>query len=741
MHKLFLRKSFPIYKQLDAMDCGPTCLRMVAKYYGRSISLDFLRHKSEYGKEGVSMLGLANAAESIGFKTMGAKLSFEQLVSEAPLPAILHWKQYHFVVLTPGSSESNLIVADPAKGLIKLKKNEFCRNWISTSESSLQKGTVLLLETTPTFRTMNLEVAESNGNRKIDREYLFSYVIEHKVYFFQILLGLLVGSLLQVVFPFLTQSIVDNGINTQNIGYIQIILAAQLMLLFSQTAIEFIRSRILLHISTRINVSLLSGFWSKLLKLPIQFFDSKHPGDIIQRISDHQRIENFLTGTALNTLFSVFTFLVFSFVLLSYNQSIFIIFLVGSLIYLLWIQLFLRYRRSLDYQRFALSSKENTATLQLVYGMQEIKLNNAENTYRWKWEKLQAGLFKLNFKSLLLTQYQQVGAFFINQGKNILITFVVAKLVIDGSLTLGMMLAIQYIIGQLNTPIEQLVGFAQQAQDAKISIERLNDIHTLEDEEPLQKTFSYNLPLDRGINLKNINFTYPGAGNEPVLKNINLEIPEGKVTAIVGMSGSGKTTLLKLLLRYYEHYEGEITLGSLNYRNISPKYWRSQIGAVMQDVFIFNDSVLRNITVVDHSVDNERLINACRMSNILSYIESLPLGFFTKLGAEGKGLSGGQKQRLGIARAIYKSPDFIFFDEATNSLDSNNERMILENLQEFFEGRTVVVVAHRLSTVKNADKIVVLDDGEIVEEGTHSELSLKKGKYYELVKNQLELGN
>jgi ATP-binding cassette subfamily B protein len=714
---------------------------MVAKYYGRSISLEYLRNKSEYGKEGVSMLGLANAAESIGFRTTGAKLSFDQLVSEVPLPAILHWQQYHFVVLTPESSKSSLIIADPEKGLLKLKKEEFCRNWFSTSENSFQKGTVLLLETLPTFRELNLEDAEVTSDGTIDKAYLFSYIKEHKFYFFQILLGLLVGSLLQVVFPYLTQSIVDTGINTQNIGFIQIILAAQLMMLFSQTAIDFVRSRILLHISTRINISLLSGFWSKLLKLPIQYFDSKHPGDIMQRISDHQRIENFLTGTALNTLFSVFTLVVFSFVLLSYNLFVFIIFIFGSLLYLFWIQLFLRYRRKLDYQRFSLSSKESNATLQLVYGMQEIKLNNAENAYRWQWEKLQAGLFKLNFKSLLLTQYQQVGAFFINQGKNILITFVVAKLVIDGSLTLGMMLAIQYIIGQLNAPIEQLVGFTQQAQDAKISIERLNDIHSLVDEEPVQRTFSYSLPLEQGITLRNVNFTYPGAGNEPVLKNLNLEIPQGKVTAIVGMSGSGKTTLLKLLLRYYEHYKGEITLGPLNYKNISPKYWRSHIGAVMQDVFIFNDNILKNITVVNHNIDNDRLINACRTANILSYIESLPLGFFTKLGAEGKGLSGGQKQRLAIARAVYKSPKFIFFDEATNSLDSNNERVILENLQEFFEGRTVIVVAHRLSTVKNADKIVVLDNGEIVEEGTHSELSLKKGRYYELVKNQLELGN
>jgi ATP-binding cassette, subfamily B, bacterial len=753
-------KSFPLYKQLDAMDCGPTCLRMVSKYYGRSISLDYLRNKSQYGKQGVSMLGLADAAESIGLKSIGAKLNFEQLINDAPLPAIIHWDQYHFVILTPGASKNKLIIADPAKGLITLNREDFLKHWISTTENETGKGTTLLLESTPAFKQMDFSDNGEAQKSKIGWGYLFRYIKEHRQYFFQILLGLLIGSMLQLIFPYLTQSIVDTGINTQNLHFIQIVLAAQLMLLFSQTVVEFIRSRILLHISTRINISLLSGFWAKLLKLPMQFFDSKHPGDIIQRIGDHHRIESFLTGTALNTFFSIFNLIIFSFVLLSYNSSIFIIFATGSFLYLFWIQFFLKYRRKLDYQRFAIASKENNATMQLVYGMQEIKLNNAENTYRWAWEGLQAGLFKLNFKSLSLTQYQQVGAFFINQGKNILITFVVAKLVIEGSLTLGMMLAIQYIIGQLNSPIEQLVGFTQQAQDAKISLERLNDIHSLEDEEapsnsPKGGELRHDLPEQHSIIIKNLSFTYPGAGNEPVLKDINLIIPQGKVTAIVGMSGSGKTTLIKLLLRFYENYKGEIKFGvandpplgdggrggGTNFKSISPKYWRSISGAVMQDSFIFNDNIYKNITVTDAKTDNERLIHACKTANILPFIESLPLGFYTKLGAEGNGISGGQKQRLSIARAVYKNPQFIFFDEATNSLDANNEKTILENLQQFFQGKTVVVVAHRLSTVKNADKIVVLENGEIVEEGTHAELAFKKGKYYELVKNQLELGN
>lgn len=723
------------------MDCGPTCLRMVAKYYGRSVSLDYLRNKAQYGKEGVSMLGLADAAESIGLKSVGAKLTIEQLINDAPLPAIIHWDQYHFVVLTPGASKNKFIIADPANGLIKLNREEFMRRWVTTNENDTGKGITLLLESTPAFKQMDFTDHAQKLKNKIGWSFLFNYLKEHKAYFSQILLGLLLGSIIQLIFPYLTQSIVDTGINTQNLNFIQIVLAAQLMLLFSQTVVEFIRSRILLHISTRINISLLSGFWCKLLKLPMQFFDSKHPGDIIQRIGDHHRIESFLTGTTLNTFFSIINLILFSFVLLSYNVTIFLIFVTGSFLYFGWIQFFLRYRRKIDYQRFAISAKENNATMQLVYGMQEIKLNNAENTYRWAWEGLQASLFKLNFKSLSFSQYQQIGAFFINQSKNILITFIVARLVIEGQLTMGMMLAIQYIIGQLNSPIEQLIGFTQQAQDAKISLERLNDIHALEDEEPLHKEYNHALPTTHDIQIKNLSFTYPGAGNEPVLKNINLHIPQGKVTAIVGMSGSGKSTLVKILLRFYDTYTGDINLGNANFNTISPKYWRSISGAVMQDPFIFNDTIRKNITVTDDKVDKEQLLHACNTANILSFIDGLPLGFYTKLGAEGNGISGGQKQRLSIARAVYKNPEFIFFDEATNSLDANNEKVILENLRQFFKSRTVIIVAHRLSTVRDADNIIVLHNGEVAEEGSHSELTLLKGKYYELVKNQLELGN
>jgi ATP-binding cassette subfamily B protein len=477
------------------------------------------------------------------------------------------------------------------------------------------------------------------------------------------------------------------------------------------------------------------------MRLPLHFFYAKQTGDILQRINDHHRIESFITGTALQTLFSVINLLVFSIVLLIYNTTVFVVFVIGSVLYFLWIRIFLKYRRTLDYKKFAVASRENSVTMQLIQGMQEIKLNDAEHLKRWEWEGIQASLFKLNFKSLSLNQYQQAGAFFVNEGKNILITYLVAKSVLDGQLTLGAMVAIQYIIGQLNSPVEQLIGFTQQAQDAKISLERLNEIHQQEDEEPVNKQFLKSLPEDMTITLKDFSFTYMGAGNAPVLKNINLVIPHGKTTAIVGMSGSGKTTLVKVLLKLYDAYQGEIKVGEADLRRLSPKFWRRQLGSVMQDGFIFSDSIANNIAVGDENPVHEKLVHACKVANILSFIESMPLGFNTKIGAEGNGISAGQKQRILIARAVYKDPSFIFFDEATNALDSNNERAIMENLSEFFKGKTVVVVAHRLSTVRDADKIIVLENGEIVEEGDHNVLAEEKGKYYELVKNQLELGN
>ena len=740
-------KSFTHCHQHDAMDCGPTCLRMVAKYYGKNFTLNSLRNISGFSKEGVSLLGIGEAAEKIGFRSMGVQLTAAQLIKEVKEPCILHWDQNHFVVFV-GCSRSflrrddSIKIADPGKkSIITLTKEEFKQHWLSNKENGEELGTALLLEPTAAFYSQPEEKDKKIGFGMISR-----YLWMHKKLLWQLIIGLAAGSLLQLIFPFLTQSIVDVGINTRNLSFITIILVAQLMLFFSRTVIEFIRSRILLFISTRINLSILSDFWIKLMKLPISFFDTKMTGDIMQRLGDHHRIESFLTGTVLNTLFSLVNLVIFSVVLLLYDYRIFLIYVVSTLLYYGWIKIFLRFRRRLDYQSFAISSKANSETMQLIQGMQEIKLNNAEQLRRWKWERLQAGIFKLSFKRLSISQYQQAGTFFINEGKNIIISFIVAQAVVNGQLTLGAMLAIQYIIGQLNSPIEQLIGFVQSAQDAKISLERLNEIHQLKDEEATAEdgelTTTVNvLPENKSVAFENVSFTYAGAGNEPVLKNLHLQIPAAKTTAIVGMSGSGKTTILKLLLKFYDTSNGGIKIGAGDLKYISPKFWRSQCGAVMQDGFIFNDSIAKNIAVSDEVPDYKRLVHAAQVANILPFIEAMPLGFNTKIGAEGNGISAGQKQRILIARVVYKNPEYIFFDEATNALDANNEKVIMENLQEFFKGKTVVVVAHRLSTVKNADNIIVLENGLICESGPHEKLATQKGKYFELVKNQLELGS
>jgi ATP-binding cassette, subfamily B, bacterial len=737
---------FPFYQQLDQMDCGPTCLRMIAKHHGRNLNLQKLRDASGFSREGVSLLGISEAAESVGFRTLAVKVPFEKLIQDAPLPCVIHWQQNHFVVLVEAKKSSPLsgrgaggevLLADPGKGLRKMSQEDFCEHWATSQEEGKPVGVALLVEPTPAF-------FESEDDKKtgLDFSYLLKYLWSYKKLLLQLAVGLLVGSGLQLVFPFLTQSIVDVGIQTRNLNFIYVMLAAQLMLFASRTVVEFIRSWILLHISIRINLSILSDFLIKLMKLPMSFFDTKMFGDIMQRIGDHSRIEQFLTGQTLSTLFSLVNLLIFGVVLGMYSMTIFTIFMIGSILYAFWVILFLKERRKLDFKMFDVSAKNQGSLVQLIQGMQEIKLANAEHLKRWEWERIQTKMFQFQTKGLALNQYQQAGAFFLNEGKNILITFFTAKAVVDGQLTLGTMLAVQYIIGQLNAPIESLIQFVQSAQSAKISLERLNEIHNLDDEEKDDQTKAPMVAGYQGasISLKNLSFTYPGAGNEPVLKNINLEIPQGKVTAIVGMSGSGKTTLLKLLLKFYD-IKGDIKVGNSPFESFRANHWRGKCGVVMQDGFIFSDTIARNIALGDETTNIDKLYHACEVANILEFIESLPLGFNTKIGSEGNGISQGQKQRLLIARAVYKEPDYLFFDEATNALDANNEKKILENLEEFFHGRTVIVVAHRLSTVKNADQIVVLHKGEIIETGTHESLTQKRGEYFDLVKNQLELGN
>lgn len=727
--------SFPITFQHDSMQCGIACLQMICKHFGREYSLDFLSKLCFATNEGVSLLGIDDAANKLGLKTLCVKASMDEL-DKISLPAILHWNQKHFVVLYKIKKGRKYYIADPGKGLTTHTNKEMQEHWLSTNS----KGVAMMLEPTPHF--YDTKNASGVGEKEIHSfRFLYGYVRRYYKYFGMIAVGLALGSIIQLVLPFLTQAIVDKGIKHQDLNIILLILFGQLMLTISRTFIDFLRRWILLRISMKINISLISDFFIKLLKLPMSFFDTKLLGDLMQRMNDHGRVNNFLTHNVLNIVFSLLTLIVFSVVLVIYDKFVFLVFLIGSMLYGGWIALFLKRRKVIDYELFEQQAINNNRTYEFITSMQEIKLQDCEQRKRQEWEHIQKDLFKIQQKSLRLQQQEEAGGIFINELKNIAITVMSAAAVIEGNMTLGMMLAVQYIIGQLCSPVEQLMDFFYSIQDVKISLERINEIHSMEDENGKAGLLTSIEQKSKGINIQNVIFKYNPHVLTKTIDHVDIQIPQGKVTAIVGASGSGKTTLIKLILGYYSVIEGRICIGSTNINDVNKKWWRRQCGVVMQDGVIFSESIARNIAVDDAEIDQVRLLEAAKISCIFDYVMELPLKFDTKIGRDGIGLSQGQKQRILIARAVYKNPEYIFFDEATNSLDANNERKIVENLDRFYKGKTVVIVAHRLSTVKNADQIVVIDHGKVVETGTHDTLTLKKGAYFQLVKNQLELGN
>lgn len=721
------------------MQCGVASLAMASSLLGHAYSLTTLEKYCFPTNEGVSLKGIAEAAEALGLKPVAARVTAKEL-AQIDSPAILHWNQNHFVVFYGMTRRGRFRIADPAKGCSKCTESQMRAKWLSCMSEGEEKGIAMFFETTPEFGTKVEET--NNGERSFS--FLMGYIRRYSRYFLQIAAGLLLGCLLQLVMPFLTQWIVDIGISHKDIGFIWLVLLGELMIVAGRTATDFIRRWLQLHISMRINISLVSDFFIKLLRLPMAFFDTKLTGDLLQRMADHSRVQNFLTQQTLSIAFSMLSFIVFGVVLLIYDGLIFAVFIGGSVVYGLWVVSFLRRRKVLDYELFECQAINQNKTFQFITSMQEIKLQDCERRRRHEWEDVQADLFEVQMRSMKMQQSQEAGSIFINELKNILITVLAATAVINGQISLGAMLAVQYIVGQLNSPVEQLMAFLYSLQDVKISLDRINEIHRRPDEDEGRMASGGRTDAGGGQNsivLDRLCFRYDPHSHKQTISDISLDIEPGKVTAIVGASGSGKTTLIKLMLGYYKPESGEIKIGDRPLEEMNLRMWRRRCGVVMQDGIIFSESIARNIAVDDGPVDTQRLEEAARTACIHDFVMELPLRYDTVVGRDGIGLSQGQRQRVLIARAVYRNPDFIFLDEATNALDAKNEREIVENLSRFYQGRTVVVVAHRLSTVRNADKIVVIDNGRIAECGSHEELTDRRGAYYSLVRNQLELGS
>ena len=733
-------RRIPSVLQHDAMDCGVACISMICEWYGIYAPIPDLKKSCVPTKEGVSLKRISTTLEELGFNVVGGRATIKLLVEKAVLPVILHWSQNHFVVLfkiTNKHGKYVFHVSDPAVGVITYTQEEFEKKWISTRTHDEDKGIAL-------FIYNNQNVWGKQSFQKSTKKYrpalvqLMPYFGRYKYFFLLLVFGYIMISLLQLILPYLTQSIVDVGIANKDLSIITLILIAQLMLLIGATSVRMVNNWITLHISTRVSISLISDFLIRLVKSPMEFFDHKKIGDTVQRIGDHDRIENFITTQSLSLLYSIITLVVFSIVMLTYNVKIFIVFLAFSTVYFVWLLIFMKKRKVLDYKFFGISSASQGATYQLISGIQEAKLQNNTQEQRWKWEDIRVDLFDANIEQLKLSQKQQIGSTFINESKNIVITIIAASLVINGSITLGMMLAIQYIIGQLSVPVIQIANYIYNIQDVKISLERINEIKNQKDENA-DRHNSLNI-TDNSIKIKNLSFRYEGSSVD-VLKNINLTVDNNETVAIVGSSGSGKTTLLKLILQYYLPQNGCIEMGGTDLRDVNVQSLWDRCGVVMQDGYIFSDTIAKNIATSTDEIDLSRLKYAADMARLSPFIESLPLKYNTIVGDDGRSLSSGQRQRLLIARAIYKNADFLFFDEATNALDATNEKFILQNINQFIHNKTALIIAHRLSTVKHADKIVVLEDGYVVESGTHDELISNKSYYYNLVKNQLELNN